>query len=242
MLLLRLSVFVFFIAAVVQVIRHFNPQDRRIFTSVGWAMTVAFAAALAIFFASLGSAEPAGSVMAAVKILSLLPVAGALWVVIYAGQLLGDHQGGYWTKAGGCSRNAVLWSVVAVVGLFVWNWALCRLSAQSLRPAPTGQAAVVQVFKLFGFSLGEEFFNRGCVQALLVAWLARFRGGHWAAVGLSAVVFASQHVAPVTQLGLIFLPAGVVFGLLFARFGLWPAAAAHFGANLMMVFVLPRVV
>lgn len=242
MLLLRLSVFAFFIAAVVHMVRRFNPEDRRVFTSVGWAMGTALVAALAIFVGSVGPVESTGSVLTIFWILSLLPLAGALWVVIYAGQLLGDGQGGYWVKAGRRPRDAVLWSVVAVTGLLVLNGVLCRFNALPLSPAPTGQAAVSRVITQLGFSMGEEFLYRGCVQALLVSWLARFRSGRWVAVGLAALIFAVQHLAPVTQLGLIFLPAGVVFGLLFARFGLWPAAAAHFGANLAMMFVLPHLV
>lgn len=240
MIFLRLTVFAFFVAAVVHVIRHFIPEDRRILTSVGWAVGTALIGALAILAGDSFTQETAAGSTLVFKLLGLLLLAGALWVAIYAGQLLGDRQGGYWIKTGTTVQNATLWGGVATLGLLALNWAVCRFSTLPLSPAPTGRIALVTGLTQLGFSLAEEFFYRGCVQALLNAWLARVRGGRWMSVGLSALVFMAQHVAPWPHLVLMILPAGVVFGFLYLRFGLWAAVGVHFTANLVMAFVLPH--
>ncbi len=92
------------------------------------------------------------------------------------------------------------------------------------------------------YSLGEEFFYRGCVQALLTSWLVGVRHGNWWAIGTASVIFTAQHVDPNHQglLFLIVLPAGAVFGVLFARFGVSAAAAVHFPSNLSLTFLLPH--
>lgn len=239
MIFLRLTVFAFFVAAVVQVIRHFVPGDRRILTSVGWAVGTALVGALAILAGDTLPQEAGGRATLGFKLLGLLPLAGVLWVAIYAGQLLGDRQGGYWVKTGTRARNAILWGGAAVLGLLTLNWAICRFSALPLSPVPTGRIALATGLTHLGFSLTEEFFYRGCVQALLSAWLTRIRGGRWISVGLAALVFMAQHVAPWPHLVLVILPAGVVFGYLYLRFGLWTAVGVHFMANLVMAFVLP---
>lgn len=239
MIFLRLTVFAFFVAAVVHVIRHFVPGDRRILTSVGWAVGTAIVGALGILAGDTLPQEAGGRATLVFKLLGLLPLAGALWVAIYAGQLLGDSQGGYWFKTGTTVWHAIRWGGVAVLGLLALNWTVCRFSALPLSPAPAGHIAWVTGLTHLGFSLAEEFYYRGCVQALLIAWLARFRGGRWMAVGFAAIVFMAQHVAPWPQLVLMILPGGVVFGILYLRFGLWAAFGVHFVANLVMTFVLP---
>lgn len=102
---------------------------------------------------------------------------------------------------------------------------------------PTERAPVF--FSHLAWSLGEEFFYRGCVQALLVVWLARLPRAEWWAIAITAIVFTVQHhsTTPV-----VIFPAAVAFGMLFARFGLWTAAGVHFAANLANSFLLPRLV
>jgi hypothetical protein len=240
LLLLRLAILPFFIAAVMYVIRHFKPRDRRMVAAAGWAMGTSLLAALAILGDSGIPANAAAAGLLGFKLFGLLALAGALWVAIYAGQLLGDRQGGYWIKAGGPARKAAGWSGMALLGLLAYNWAILHLLAIPAAGAPVGREAALRLVAQLSYSLGEEFFYRGCVQALLMAWFVRFRGGPWWAAILAAVIFTVQHVAPLSHLALFIFPGAVLFGVLFLRFGLGAAVAAHVGANMAMTLVLPR--
>lgn len=242
LLALRLTVFAFFVAVVVHLSRHYVPGDRRIRVALVWTGVLVTVGALSILHESGFRAETGAIGLLLVKLLMLIPLAGVMWVAIYGGMLLGDGQGGYWIKAGTHARDAWLWSGVAVLGLLACNYGYFRLLAVPLAPAPTGPAIVPVVLRHLMYSVGEEFFYRGCVQALLVVWLARLPGGKWWAVIIASVVFTAQHVVPPIQLLLVLFPAGVVFGLLFARFGVRAAIVTHLAANLVMAFVLPRLI
>jgi hypothetical protein len=242
LLALRLTIFAFFVAAVIHVFRRFDVRDRRIGVAMGWAAGVTGVGALAILAESWVSAEPLAIGALALKLFILLSLTGVLWVAIYSGLQLGEQQGGYWTKTCTTLRAASLWSGAAVLGLLAGNLACWRVFASTLNLAPSGEAILPVVLSHLSYSLGEEFFYRGCVQALLVFWLGRIPGGKWWAVIIATGVFTAQHTFAPTQLLLAVYPAGVVFGLVFARFGIWAAVATHFAANLVMSFVLPRLV
>jgi len=205
--------------------------------AAGWAVAAAFSGGLAIFFGIGVLKDQAAVGMLVFRLAGLLPLVGALWVVIYCGQLLGDQQGGYWIKKGVRAGEAAFWSGAALLGLLAYNWAMCRFKPMALSLPVKGFPTPTELFTNMAYSLGEEFFYRGCVQALLMLWLVRLPSARWWAIVITALAFTAQHV---TTPHLLVLPAGVVFGLLFMRFGIWAAVATHFAANLANSHILPR--
>lgn len=107
--------------------------------------------------------------------------------------------------------------------------------ARSLSDRATGTVGVVLLVLIVGVlaPIFEEIFFRGLVQGALLK-----RGlPPWAAVGISAVVFAVTHFELLQLPGLVL--AGVLFGALAARAGrLGPAIAAHVGFNMATVVAL----
>jgi membrane protease YdiL (CAAX protease family) len=81
----------------------------------------------------------------------------------------------------------------------------------------------------------EEFFFRLLAISLLLRWF----GKRWLAVLLPAVVWALLHanypVEPIYTRGVELTIAGVVFGLVFLRFGIWSTIAAHYAVNVFLV-------
>lgn len=86
----------------------------------------------------------------------------------------------------------------------------------------------------------EEFFFRLLAIPLLIRWLKR----PWLAVLLSAVVWAFLHSnypqEPIYVRGIEITVIGIVFGMLFLRFGIWAPIIAHYAINAFMV-ALPMV-
>ena len=86
----------------------------------------------------------------------------------------------------------------------------------------------------------EEFFFRLLAIPLLIRWLKR----PWLAVLLPAVVWAFLHSnyphEPIYVRGIEITVIGIVFGILFLRFGIWAPVIAHYAINAFIV-ALPMV-
>lgn len=86
----------------------------------------------------------------------------------------------------------------------------------------------------------EEFFFRLLAIPLLIRWLKR----PWLAVLLPAVVWAFLHSnyphEPIYVRGIEITVIGIVFGMLFLRFGIWAPIIAHYAINAFIV-ALPMV-
>ena len=86
----------------------------------------------------------------------------------------------------------------------------------------------------------EEFFFRLLAIPLLIKWLKR----PWLAVLLPAVVWAFLHSnyphEPIYIRGIEITVIGIVFGILFLRFGIWAPVIAHYAINAFIV-ALPMV-
>ena len=86
----------------------------------------------------------------------------------------------------------------------------------------------------------EEFFFRLLAIPLLIRWLKR----PWLAVLLPAVVWAFLHSnyphEPIYIRGIEITVIGIVFGMLFLRFGIWAPIIAHYAINAFIV-ALPMV-
>lgn len=233
LLLLRLSVFSLFIGAVVHVVRNSQPgNSRRMGIAVGWAVATTAVAGFGMVLAK----APARGLIFWVPGLTLM--IGVLGYAIYCGQMLGDQQGGYWFKKNPRVGPAVAWGAGVVTGLLAYDWVLLRSKFLLMDPGwGLPKESVPTFFNLLAWSVSEEFFFRGCVQAMLVVWMARLPRAEWWAIAFTAIVFTLQHV---TTTPLVIFPAAIAFGILFARFGLWTAAGVHFAANLVSAFILPR--
>lgn len=86
----------------------------------------------------------------------------------------------------------------------------------------------------------EEFFFRLLAIPLLIRWLKR----PWLAVLLPAIVWAFLHSnyphEPIYIRGIEITVIGIVFGILFLRFGIWAPIIAHYAINAFIV-ALPMV-
>ena len=86
----------------------------------------------------------------------------------------------------------------------------------------------------------EEFFFRLLAITLLIRWLKR----RWLAVLLPAVVWAFLHSnyphEPIYIRGIEITVIGIVFGIVFLRFGIWASIIAHYAINAFIV-ALPMV-
>lgn len=210
------------------------------------ALTVVFAVASLLLDAGIPHDEPATIRLEAPLVMDVL-LGLALWIAIYVGILLGDRQGGYWTKAKGegHDRDAVMWCGAAIGVALLFTVAVCHFSQIHPRaPVVAGfGSALAPLFALLAFSLAEEFVYRGCFQALLDSWFGPSRLGGLCAIIIAAVLFAAQHVDPTHPNArfLMAFVAGLAFGAVFSRFGVLAAASAHFGSNLLATFLLPHI-
>lgn len=86
----------------------------------------------------------------------------------------------------------------------------------------------------------EEFFFRLLAISLLLKWVKR----RWLAVLLPAVVWAFLHsnypVEPIYTCGLELTVSGIVFGVVFLRYGIWATVIAHYVYNAFLgAFPMP---
>ncbi|MBN3787074.1 CPBP family intramembrane metalloprotease [Burkholderia sp. Ac-20353] len=82
-------------------------------------------------------------------------------------------------------------------------------------------------------TLAEETLFRGYLQGGLTRVLGRFAWGPWAALAVSAALFGAAHAAGGWQWIVLGTVAGVGYGLAYRRGGLFAAALAHAGLNIV---------
>ena len=234
-----------FVVAVVWFVRNFVKGDRRMRVAAIWTGLTAMCGVISFLSVHKVAQSLVGFTELGVY-LSMVPILGcALWVAIGTGILLGDRQGGYWRKKGGVdsNRSMITWCVISLGVAIAIPYIVGHLAN-----VPLGRAhawppkAVLQVsLSLVTYSLAEEFLYRGCFQALITSWFKSAWYAGWLANGIAAVLFMGQHVSQDHQYYrfIITLPAGLLFGVIFARFGILAAIAVHLAADLALTFVMP---
>lgn len=240
--LLRLSVFVFFILALVFLARNWVRGDKRQKWAVMAGVGVALMASLCLVLDTVAAPDKQSVIR-----LLMLPGAAvlgvAIWITCYAGTILWDKNGGYWVKnkAGEQWPRAVLWCMLVTAGLGAWSAIVCRLFSVPLLPAKWGSpiSTVSYLCSQLAYIFAEEIFYRGWVLGILTVYLAKFRWGNLAALVIASVVFAVQHVNGLHPALIMFiaLGGGIAFGLIFQKFGLVAAMGVHLASNLVLTVV-----
>jgi hypothetical protein len=196
MLFLRFAPLPLFVVAVVWFVRHFARSDRRMKVAALWAGLTAICGVISFLLVHKPPQGLAEKIELGVYLIEAPILGCALWVAIGTGILLGDNQGGYWTKMKGMAldRNSLMWWILSFGILILFPYLAGRLANVPITPAQSWTPkAVLQVsLSLVTFSLAEEFLYRGCFQALIVSWFKTAWYGGWLANGIAAVLFMGR--------------------------------------------------
>lgn len=243
MIVLQIAAFPMFAAAIVWLVRHFIRDKGKIKLATLWASIPALCAVLSMVLAAGFPRNFGTAATFSVSVFLSLLLACVLWIAIYSGMLLGERQGGYWSKFKSAEqiRAAVPWCIGATAFATGLSYGASSIFHLSVPHFGSGRFVLAATLTKIAYSFAEEFVYRGCFQALLGFWLASVKHGELLAIGIAAVLFTAQHVNQNHQLHvfLVVLPAGLTFGAIFARCGILAAAAVHLVSNLLILFLLP---
>ena len=245
-LLLRLSVFVFAILGVFYLARNWVRNDNRQKWAMITGMWVAVFASAALVL-GMAAALDKQAVMQLVMLPVCVFLGVAIWLTSYAGMVLWDKNGGYWVRnnAGHQRSRSLLWCAVVAMALRAWTSVFLGLFAVPVLPAKWGPplANLSYFCSQMAYTVAEEIFYRGWVLGILTVYLAKFRWGSAAALVVASIVFAVQHQNPLHPVLIMMnaLAAGIVFGLVFRKFGLVAAIGVHMASNLLLALELPFV-
>ena len=244
LLLFRIAILPFMAGAVMFYVRNRIAGDRRQRHAALAGLGVGLAGLAAVCFRTpLPLAGAIAPFQLAAELTAVLCAGAVVWVSGYAGMLLGDNQGGYWTRPNSRVRSAVLAGLVGA-GLSLL-FSLPFFAALDIPLAP-GQIPSTPaewggfLCKKTAHSFGEEVFFRGWCLVWLGALGGRFRLGFWSANLLTAALFSVQHAEGGLYQMLTAFWSGVILGVIFQRHGLFAAAGTHLLLNLL-VLVFPWV-
>jgi membrane protease YdiL (CAAX protease family) len=235
LMLFQMALLPFLVMTVVYCFRNHIDGDPRKYR----AALVGMAVGSAGFASLLLKTVAAPDAYAPLKLtFSMLPVLGAgalIGLSCYAGMLLGVKQGGYWVKPNTRMLPAVLACLAGAGASLLFTVVLLRalglqISASIFPSSLAGWGGFL--FEKTAHSFGEEVFFRGWCLAYLSGWGGRFRFNPWSANLIIAAVFAVQHTNGLQQVLLAFW-GGLIFGKIFQRYGLIPAACTHLLVNLL---------